>query len=347
MHSQNKLTLLSRDREGAVRNSLLPLSPCGAGDLVACRRGASRGHSSGPLPASGPGQHSCRIRVPRLLFTLLLSTLPCLAGTFVIPAGAPGPWAAILSSAGHASAGQTADKKATDKILADIYVAPLNAPASADWRGKVINGAVVILEGSSPLASSFGFNATSTTVSAVHIVDEHNPLLPVIWKKAIDIPRFEIPPTAHVFATERWSGAPVVVGYHLGSGAVLWVAASPGATGYERFPYLMQALADLGFQASFRASRLWAFFDYSYRSRADPDYPNLPLVRADAHRRLGDAAAARADLQDQVERHPAVAEGWLQLGRARAAAHDARGARVAYCQAKALGDAVAAGLCRP
>jgi len=80
--------------------------------------------------------------------------------------------------------------------------------------------------------------------------------------------------------------------------------------------------------------------------RADPDYPNLPLVRADAHRRLGDAAAARADLQDQVARHPAVAEGWMQLGRARDAAHDRRGASDAFCHAKALGEAVAAGLCR-
>ena len=57
-----------------------------------------------------------------------------------------------------------------------------------------------------------------------------------------------------------------------GSGAVLWVAAKPGQNGYERFPYLMQALADLGVEPSFRSSRLWAFFDYSYRTRADPDY---------------------------------------------------------------------------
>ena len=78
----------------------------------------------------------------------------------------------------------------------------------------------------------------------------------------------------------------------------------------------------------------------------DANYPNLPLVRADAHRRLGDAAAARIDLQDQVSRHPRVAEGWLQLGRARAADRDKRGARDAFCHAKALGDATAADLCR-
>ena len=53
---------------------------------------------------------------------------------------------------------------------------------------------------------------------------------------------------------------------------MLWVAADPGQNGYERFPYLMQALSDLGFEPAFRSSHLWAFFDYSYRTRADPDY---------------------------------------------------------------------------
>ncbi len=157
---------------------------------------------------------------------------------------------------------------------ADIVVAPLNAPAAVDYRARVMDGAALILEGSSPLASSFGFIATSTTVPAIHIVDEHNPSLPVIWSKSIDIPRYELPATAHVFAKERWTGAPVIAGYRLGSGAVLWIAVSPGAAGYERFPYLMHALADLGFASSYRASPpLGTFFDYSYRTRADPRLP--------------------------------------------------------------------------
>jgi hypothetical protein len=81
-----------------------------------------------------------------------------------------------------------------------------------------------------------------------------------------------VPSGVTVFAKERWTGAPVVAGFRLGAGAVLWVGVQPGETGYERFPYLMQSLADLGFEPSFRNSRLWAFFDYSYRTRADPDY---------------------------------------------------------------------------
>src|SRR4051812_2302633 len=97
---------------------------------------------------------------------------PCLAGTFFVPAASPGPWPLILSSVGHAPAAQGA---------ADIYVAPQNAPASPDWRAKAMNGAAIILEGSSPLASSFGFIPTATTISSLHVVDEHNPVLPIVW----------------------------------------------------------------------------------------------------------------------------------------------------------------------
>ncbi len=96
--------------------------------------------------------------------------------------------------------------------------------------------------------------------------------MPVIWSRAVELPRYEIPPGARVFAKDRWTGAPLIAGFRAGSGAVLWVAASPGPNGYERFPYLMQALCDLGVEPAFRSSRLWAFFDYSYRARADPDY---------------------------------------------------------------------------
>src|SRR3569623_716415 len=81
-------------------------------------------------------------------------------------------------------------------------------------------------------------------------------------------------------------------------------------------------------------------------ARVDPDYPNLGLVQADAHRRMGLPDAVRADLEDQVSRHPDVAEGWLLLGRARASARDRSGARDAFCHAAARGDARAASLCR-
>jgi hypothetical protein len=195
---------------------------------------------------------------------VLLSLAPlCSAGTFTVLGAAPGAWPAILSSVGHIS-GLPAS--------ADIIVAPASTPASADWKGRVDNGAALILEGSSPLAASFGFRPLLETVSVVHVVDVHNPSLPIIWSRAVEIPRYDMPSGARVFAQDRWTGAPLVAGLRAGSGAVLWVAASPGPNGYERFPYLPQALADLGVEPGFRSSRLWAFFDDSYRARADPDY---------------------------------------------------------------------------
>jgi len=194
---------------------------------------------------------------------LFLFAVLCHGGTFAVLGTQPGSWPAVLSAAGHAPGPASS---------ATILVAPFNTPPSPEWLARVKGGAVLILEGTSPLAGSFGFKPSLDTVSVIHIVDEHNPSLPIVWNKAIEIPKTAVPPQARVFAKDRWSGQPVIAGFKSGAGAVLWVALSPGASGYERFPYLMQALADLGGAPSFRNARLWAFFDYSYRTRADPDY---------------------------------------------------------------------------
>jgi hypothetical protein len=185
------------------------------------------------------------------------------AATFSLIGNNSGAWPTILSSAGHISGPASS---------ADIFVARSGTPASADWKSRIDAGATLILEGSSPLAASLGFKAGSAVIPTVHLVDTHNPSLPIIWEKSIDLPRFEVPSGARVFAKERWSDAPVLAGMHLGAGAVLWLAADPGPNGYERFPYLLQALSDLGVEPAWRSSHLWAFFDYSYRVRADPDY---------------------------------------------------------------------------
>jgi len=202
-------------------------------------------------------------RILRAGNLLLLLASGCAAGTFTVIGPLPGSWPAILSSVGHVPA-STGD--------ADIYVATAGTPASLDWQSRVDRGAVLILEGSSPLAASFGFRAKAETVSVIHVVDQHNPELPVIWQQALELPRYDVPASATVFAKDRWSKQPLVAGMHVGAGAVLWVAVNPGELGYERFPYLMQALSDLGAKPLFRSPRLWAFFDDSYRTRADPDY---------------------------------------------------------------------------
>jgi hypothetical protein len=243
----------------------------------------------------------------------------CTGGTFAVLGPQPGAWPTILASAGHAP---------TPAASADIIVIPTSVPASsvgplAAWRDRVKAGAVVIVEGASPLAARLGFTPSLETISVIHIVDVHNPTLPVIWSKAIEVPKTEIPASARVFAKDRWSAQPVLAGFREGSGAVLWIATSPGPSGYERFPYLGQALVDLGAEPSFRSSRLWAFFDYSYRTRADPDYLAARWRKAGigalhvASWHFYDPAPDRdeylAKLIEACHRHGVLVYAWVEL----------------------------------
>jgi hypothetical protein len=174
-----------------------------------------------------------------------------------------GAWPAILSSIG------LQQKPAN---MAHIFVARTGAPASNDWTKRVENGAVLILEGESTLAELFGFHPGKGNVRVSSLTDVHYPKLPIVWEKGLELPVFELPEGARVFARERWTGAPMTAGLRRGAGAVLWVAVPPGERGYERFPYLLAALSDLGVEAPFRTSGVWAFFDSAYRSRVDLDY---------------------------------------------------------------------------
>jgi hypothetical protein len=184
--------------------------------------------------------------------------------TYHVAGDDPGPWPQILSAIGlmQAAGGP-----------ANLFVVRTFTPGSApQWIQRIEQGAVVVIEGESELAKALGFQPTTKRVVVRSIVDQRAPRLAIVWETALDIPVFDLPKQARVFATERWEGAPVMAAVHRGSGAVLWLAASPGKEGYERFPYLLQALTDLGVKAPFRSQRLWAFFDGSYRSRVDLDY---------------------------------------------------------------------------
>jgi len=178
----------------------------------------------------------------------------------------PGSWPAVLSSIGLVQGANAP---------AGVVVAPSGTDAPfEEWALRVERGTLLVLEGESPLAAAFGFTASGKPKVRVQSVEDlQTPELRVIWEKPLDLPLFDIPGGARVFARDRWQHAPLMAGYRRGGGGVLWVAAPPGPNGgYDRFPHIPQALMNLGLEAPFDSRRLWAFFDSSYRLRADPDY---------------------------------------------------------------------------
>lgn len=213
----------------------------------------------------------------RLLVSLIaLASLPCAAAGaretilsnrpapyfYHVLGNDPGSWPAILSSIGLTSG---------DAETAAIVIAPPGTPV-ADWPSRADRGTILVLEGESPLAASLGFHPTGKGVTVRSVEDLHATKLRIVWEQALEVPVFEIPKEARVFARGRWQGAPLMAGFQRGQGAILWLAAPPGPSGYDRFPYLPQALADLGFTPPFRSRDLWAFFDSSYRTHVDLDY---------------------------------------------------------------------------
>ncbi len=195
-----------------------------------------------------------------LLLVSAAGVLPAASFSFQIAGGERGAWPEALASIGLIERPQAAD----------VVVVP--AGGTGDYRARVDQGTILILEGYSPVAVSFGFRPTAKQVSVRSIMDARSPELGIVWEEAVPVARFELPPQATIFAREKWEKAPVLAGFRQGAGAVLWVATPLGSSGYSRYPYLPQALTDLGFIAPFHSARLWAFFDSSYRARVDLDY---------------------------------------------------------------------------
>ena len=182
---------------------------------------------------------------------------------FAVLSDDAGAWPEILSSIGLIR---------QPSSISHVFVARTGAPASPEWNGRVEQGAILVLEGESSLSEMFGFKRGSGSVRVTSLADVHRPTLPIVWEKGLDLPVFDLPAGAQVFTRARWNNAPMAAGMRRGAGAVLWIAVPPGEHGYERFPYLLEALCDLGMDPPFRSSRLWAFFDSAYRSRVDLDY---------------------------------------------------------------------------
>lgn len=180
----------------------------------------------------------------------------CVQPQVYVVSADPAPWGKIFSAAG----------------LVVSPVPPKLESAAGAWHARIQNGEWLILEGDSPLGRHFGFQPTGQSMTAISLNDDLHPGEDVVWEHAARAPVFEVPPQAGVFSRERWSGAPLVSGFAIGRGGILWTAISPGPRGYERFPFLLHAAAELGLEPPFRSRRLWVFFDPSYRLRADPDY---------------------------------------------------------------------------
>lgn len=203
-----------------------------------------------------------RLPASLLVACFVLRSLAAAAPASVLVIGEePGSWKRILGSVG-------------------IPITQAVALSPAAVRAQMEAGAVVIVEGESEFAKQLGFVPGPNKVPARSAVDIHNPALSIIWERSVEIPRFALPPDAKVFTHERWTSAPLVAGVRRGAGALLWLAARPGKNGCERFPYLLQALRDLGLQVPVRSNRIWAFLDSSYRTRADIEYLADRWVRA-------------------------------------------------------------------
>jgi hypothetical protein len=226
-------------------------------NLFKSRLGVRARRRSGDLP------HMCMWATLLALTLAPVSAAPP-AFSFQVAGSDPGPWPAILSSIGLSNHvyGPT-----------NLFIVRDDASATADqWMDKIRNGAVIVIEGESRLAGELGIKAGKQHVVVRSIVDVRAPELAIVWEKSVEIPVFDLPADARVFAAERWQHAPVAAAVQRGSGAALWLATSPGDQGYERYPYLLQALADIGVAPAFTSRRLTAFFDSAYRSRVDVDY---------------------------------------------------------------------------
>ncbi|MDX1980356.1 MAG: hypothetical protein SFV51_08810 [Bryobacteraceae bacterium] len=188
--------------------------------------------------------------------------LLCLAG--VVPAAqpAPDPWHAALSAL-------NLTPEMGVRILLPNQAHEMEPARLTEWLEQ---GGFVLLTGDSPAARFFGFRRLEGAATVRSVVDLRRPKLPIIWQEETETPVFEVPSEATLFAQEKRQGAALMAGLKRGRGGILWLATGPGANGFERYPYLPHALADLGLQPPVVARNLWAFFDSSYRLRADPNY---------------------------------------------------------------------------
>jgi hypothetical protein len=137
---------------------------------------------------------------------------------------------------------------------------------------SILAAGALLLTGDSPESRQHGVRQGSDLVTVRSVSDEFGPRVEIVWERPVRVPVFTLPQRARVFTREKETGAPLVAGWRDNGRPVLWMAVDEGEKGYERFPYLLQALVALGCKPLTEARDLWAFLDSSYRSRADVSY---------------------------------------------------------------------------
>jgi hypothetical protein len=241
-----------------------------------------------------------------------LALLPALATatSFQVTGTNAAPWHKIFGSVGI---------QPSSNNSSDIRITGAAATAGA----PLANARILILEGMSPAARKLGFSEKTTTVSVRQICDTHAPNMQIFWEQPLDVPEVQVPDGFQVFATERWKHIPVLAGKRTEKGAILWLATIPGASGFERYPYLIHALVDLGLSLPLRSGNLWAFFDSSYRIRADVDYlarrwrqSGVGVLHVAAWHNVEPDATQDAYLKSLIEachRNAILVYAWLEL----------------------------------
>lgn len=184
-------------------------------------------------------------------------SVPAAIPTYAVNGADPAPWQKIFGAVGLKQAQS-----------ADAQIVVLGSGAKSENAEALARNHIVVLETRIPA----GAKTLNTSASVRRIVDIHNPDVQIVWKETAEAPNATMPADFRVFAYEKWKNIPLLAGKRTEAGALLWMATPPGQAGFERYPYLIQALTDLGMKLPVRSTTLWAFFDSSYRLRADPDY---------------------------------------------------------------------------
>jgi hypothetical protein len=200
--------------------------------------------------------------VPQSVFLCAASATAADLPYFSVPSDDAGAWPEILAFIGL---------QAKPANMAHVFVARTGAAASVEWSERLEGGAILIFEGESSLAEIFGFRRGTDNERAGSLIDVHNPKLPIVWEKGLELPVFVLPEGARIFARERWTGAPMIAFAAWRRSFVVGGCSYRGAW-LRALSLSTDALCDLGLEQPFRSSRLWAFFDSPYRSRVDLDY---------------------------------------------------------------------------